>query len=155
MPSEIRELEAGSGVRWTAPVIAGIYGVVSIAWILLSDQLAEAVSVDQPQLERLQTIKGVAFVIMTAVMLYVLTRAGFGQVRSFHGRVAREQARLRQMLDAAPVFIWTAGPDMQCKYFNTGWLNFRGRTLEQEIGSGWKEGVHPDDLAGCLNAFEG
>jgi PAS domain S-box-containing protein len=48
--------------------------------------------------------------------------------------------------------IWSSGPEKLCDYFNRSWLDYRGRTLEQEIGQGWLEGVHPDDLERCLKA---
>ncbi|HEU4327111.1 MAG TPA: PAS domain S-box protein [Roseiflexaceae bacterium] len=60
------------------------------------------------------------------------------------------EARFRTMADSAPVLIWTSGLDKGCDYFNEPWLRFTGRTLEQERGDGWVEGVHPDDKARCL-----
>lgn len=49
--------------------------------------------------------------------------------------------------------IWRAGPDMGCDYFNRPWLEFTGRAMEQELGFGWAEGVHPDDRDRCLATF--
>jgi PAS domain S-box-containing protein len=61
--------------------------------------------------------------------------------------------RFHAMADAAPVLIWVADPSRKCTWFNRPWLDFTGRTLEQESGDGWAEGVHPDDLARCLDTF--
>jgi|GEM_PF-980966 len=63
------------------------------------------------------------------------------------------EERFRTMADAAPVMVWLAGPDALCYYFNRGWLEFTGRTLEQEQGQGWAEVVHPEDQDRCLETY--
>jgi two-component system sensor kinase FixL len=63
------------------------------------------------------------------------------------------EERFRHMADTAPVLIWMSGPDKLCNFFNQSWLDFTGRGLEKELGDGWAEGVHPDDLAGCLKSY--
>jgi PAS domain S-box-containing protein len=63
------------------------------------------------------------------------------------------EARFRKLADAAPVMIWMSGPDALCTYFNAEWLEFRGRSLEQELGNGWTEGLHPDDRDLCIETY--
>ncbi|PKL57279.1 MAG: hypothetical protein CVV35_00735 [Methanomicrobiales archaeon HGW-Methanomicrobiales-6] len=59
----------------------------------------------------------------------------------------------RTLADSGQALIWTSGLDANCDYFNEPWLAFTGRTLEQELGDGWTEGVHPDDLSRCIETY--
>jgi len=52
-----------------------------------------------------------------------------------------------------PALIWRSRLDKLCDYFNRTWLDFTGRTMEQEFGNGWAEGVHPDDFNFCLEIY--
>jgi len=70
-------------------------------------------------------------------------------------RALREsERRFRLMADTAPVLIWRSRIDKTYDFFNKPWLDFRGRTHEQECDSGRTEGVHPDDLAECLRVYD-
>jgi PAS domain S-box-containing protein len=63
------------------------------------------------------------------------------------------EQRYQTVTDASPIMIWMSGMDKRCYYFNKGWLDFVGRALEQEVGNGWTENVHPDDFDRCLQLY--
>lgn len=63
------------------------------------------------------------------------------------------EARFRNMADTAPVLIWVCDTDKRCTYVNQQWIELTGRTMEQELDSGWIEGIHPDDESRCQETF--
>jgi hypothetical protein len=78
------------------------------------------------------------------------------------GKIAQREAQLalreseqhfRNLANGGSALIWTSGLDKLCGYFNEPWLRFTGRSLEQEQGNGWIEGVHADDLAFCIDTY--
>ena len=63
------------------------------------------------------------------------------------------EERFRLVANKAPVMIWMSDSDKQCTYFNQPWLKFTGRSYRQELGNGWAEGVHPQDLQASLETY--
>ncbi len=63
------------------------------------------------------------------------------------------EEQFKIMADVVPVLIRIANTDKLCSFFNAGWLRFTGRTMKQESGNGWTEGIHPDDLERCLDIY--
>jgi PAS domain S-box-containing protein len=62
-------------------------------------------------------------------------------------------AEYRLLVEQAPIMFWRSDHNKKCDYFNLVWLEFRGRTLAQEAGEGWAEGLHPDDRDRCLETW--
>jgi PAS domain S-box-containing protein len=63
------------------------------------------------------------------------------------------EQRFRLVANTAPVMIWMSGQDRLRNYFNQSWLEFTGRPLQTELGDGWTETVHPEDLQRCLDRY--
>ncbi len=59
----------------------------------------------------------------------------------------------RLVADIAPVLMWMSDADMRCTYVNKPWLAFTGRTLGAELGDGWRDCIHPDDVPKCIDVL--
>jgi PAS domain S-box-containing protein len=84
---------------------------------------------------------------------------GIGVIRDITERRAAEEqlheteTRFRNMADVSPVLLWMSGPDGLCTFFNQTWLRFTGRSLEEEWGVAWAEGVHFEDFQRCMDTY--
>jgi PAS domain S-box-containing protein len=64
------------------------------------------------------------------------------------------EGRFRVLANSAPVMLRQSGTDMRSTDFNVPWLAFTGRTLESELGSGWIEGVHRNDVLSFTQNYQ-
>jgi PAS domain S-box-containing protein len=69
--------------------------------------------------------------------------------------INRDDEPFRSVSDQTPLLIWASGRDRLYYFFNPVWLAYTGRTMEQELGNGWTEAVHPDDLQQCIAIYNG
>jgi PAS domain S-box-containing protein len=93
----------------------------------------------------------------TAWKAYIMTPRKKRRSAAQHKRskaLRRSDTRFRQMADHAPVIIWIAGTDKSCTWVNTSWLAFTGRSIKEELGNGWTDRIHSEDLERCLKTYE-
>jgi PAS domain S-box-containing protein len=92
------------------------------------------------------------FLVFASIPFMVLAALAEEHEQAAH--VVREsEERFRLVANTAPVMIWMAGTDRLCSYVNRPWLEFTGRPLGAELGNGWAEGVHNEDLKRCLKTY--
>jgi len=75
------------------------------------------------------------------------------QLRQQQIEITEAKELYLKIFEEFPALIWRSRLDKLCDYFNKTWLDFTGRTMEQEFGNGWAEGVHPDDFDFCLQTY--
>jgi len=75
------------------------------------------------------------------------------ELKEIQKQLGESEERFRLVANTAPVMIWMSKPDKLCNYFNQPWLAFTGRPIEAELGTGWAEGVHPEDLDRRLRIY--
>jgi PAS domain S-box-containing protein len=92
------------------------------------------------------------FLVFASIPFMVL--AALAEEHEQAAQVVREsEERFRRVANTAPVMIWMSGTDQLFNYFNQPWLDFTGRPLEAELGNGWVEGIHNEDLKRCLETY--
>jgi len=82
-----------------------------------------------------------------SVECFVGTLTDITPQKDAEARLAESEMRFRQLADASPAMIWTSDTEGRCDYLNRAWLDFRGRSFEEELGWGAEEGIHPEDIA--------
>jgi len=148
---------------------------------LFDDEMHAAVAVEQQTHAQLNTrqaltiaLAGLAALLLGLAASWIFSRWMRHLFEGYHRNNLAQQEALRQQADSlhkaqvslqesehhfrtlangGTALIWTSDADKLCNYFNEPWLRYTGRTLEQEFGNGWTEGVHPDDFDHCLNIY--
>lgn len=68
-------------------------------------------------------------------------------------RVVESNQRFRMMADHFPGMVWMSDADGTCSYVNRGRVEFTGRSLSMEVGEGWIQAVHAEDLEQCRRTY--
>lgn len=127
--------QAGLGACWSQPIL-GSHGQVLGTFAIYHHQA------HTPDAEGIALIEQSASLASIAIEQHRAKAA-----------IIESEERFRSLADAAPTLIWVAGTDKLCNWFNQTWLEYTGRSMEQEYGNGWAEGVHAEDFDRCLSIY--
>jgi two-component system, LuxR family, sensor kinase FixL len=90
-------------------------------------------------------------IVLSAPILFLGTL--IEELASGETDLRESEVRFRMLADAAPVMVWVTDRDKSCTFINKAWLEFTGRRLEQELGDGWTESVHPEDRDAAFKTY--
>jgi PAS domain S-box-containing protein len=167
-----------TGVVWVNSHLRRLFGIGPVETVVLNDLLARIHPEDRTRVTydvESAEVAGVRFegefriIVPDGAERWLVARgrtvndAGgkrrMGVVLDITERKRAEQSlreseeRFRLMANSAPVMIWISGVDRRYTFFNKGWLDFIGHTLEQELENGRAQGVHPEDLDRCIETY--
>jgi PAS domain S-box-containing protein len=96
--------------------------------------------------------------LLLAIGVTLWLAGSLRQRKRVEALLRESERRFRSLANSAPVMIVASGPDGRASFFNKTWLDFTGRTSEQELGHGWIDNVHPEDRsptrAGYASSFD-
>lgn len=143
---------------WGWTLIATIYN--DEIQSAISKEIGDARSIGHFGLTNLLISIGFAL-ISSLIGSLLFSRWTGGVFQNYHRQIEAKTRALKHseehyhaLADNGQALIWMSDSSKACNYFNLPWLNFTGRTIEQELGFGWAEGVHPDDLQKCISLYE-
>ena len=88
-----------------------------------------------------------------AIIEWVGVHTNITEQKKSEAVIRESEERFRNVADSAPVLIWMTDTDKTCTFLNTAWLNFTGKSMEEEYGFGWMDGLHPEDYQRCVDTF--
>jgi len=84
---------------------------------------------------------------------YIAIKEDLTEKRYMQESLEESNVRFNTLAGSQSILIWESGVDKLCTYFNPTWLAYTGRKLEEELGNGWVQGIHPDDYEHCLSIY--
>ena len=136
------------------PVLAALRKVAGTPWfIVVKLDMSEVYAPLQQRGWTIGLLSSLLVLLACLGVSLIWRQQQLASSREAASALRESEQHFRTLANSGITLIWTSGADKLCNYFNEPWLRYTGRSLEQELGNGWAEGVHPDDFDRCLNVY--
>ena len=128
--------------------LAALYGALGIAWILVSDQVLSSLVADPASLTRYQTLKGIIYVFVTAVIFCLVLRHELVKRRAAQNELLESHEMFRQLTDNITSVLWITNPEKnRMIYVSPGYERIWGRRADElyDSAASWIEAIAPED----------
>ena len=125
------------------------YALFGAAWILISDWSVRLMAVDAEMLHSLQNVKGLAYVLISALLIYGLIRHENANTLRAVEALSAERERLAGILEGTRVGTWEWHIPSGETVFNERWAEMIGYDLAELVPTTletWERLVHPEDM---------
>jgi two-component system, sensor histidine kinase and response regulator len=129
---------------------------LQVAFQALEADMAAIDGQNATRLRELQVRQKREFDVVLIVALGLLGLVGWGvlrndrRLRRAEAEVQQNESRLRQTIELLPQMVWTCDAQGACDFVSNRWMEYTGLPMEQHLGMGWIEQVHPDDREGAV-----
>jgi PAS domain S-box-containing protein len=103
--------------------------------------------------EPLKVVWSLQLFLLFASATFMVLAAVVEEQKRAAASMLEGEARFRLVCNTAPVMIWMSGADQAFSYFNQTWLDFTGRPIDEELGNGWTQAIHPEDLQSFIQTY--
>ena len=121
--------------------------------LLIVHQCSHTRNWQNSELELLGLLTVQVAIALQQVELYQQTQTDLEQRKTAEIALKESQSRFRTIANHAPVLIWISDTNKLCTFLNQTWLDYTGKTIEQELGNGWAKGVHSADRERCWQVY--
>ncbi|WP_404789831.1 GAF domain-containing protein [Altericista sp. CCNU0014] len=104
----------------------------------------------QDEAELLQQIADQMAIALQQAELYQQLQQELRERRQTQASLQQSEALFRSLSEASPIGIFRNDAEGKCIYTNPRYREITGATLEETLGDGWQQFIHPEDLKKLL-----
>lgn len=131
-----------------------IYLALGVLWIIFSDAILSAIADNLNLINKLQTFKGITFVAITTLIIYLLIRKESLKQYSILKTIEHKENEFRQIVNSQNDLLVKVDTKGRFLFVNDSYCDFFGKSREELIGYSFMPFIHEDDRLPTTKAME-